>query len=99
MSDLLAVFESDDIAADIEILDRIAAYHPDRVTILVTGDDHVLTGDGWDRSDALRDRLAVLLAAIERRTGATVVGLVGDRAQLDGWRFDRELGARPPVAA
>jgi hypothetical protein len=99
MSDLLAVFESDDTAADTEILDRIAAYRPDRVTILVAGDDHTLTRDGWDVSDALRDRLAILLAAIERRTGATVVGLVGDRARLDGWRFDRELSARPPVAA
>jgi len=99
MSDLLAVFESDDTAADIEILDRIAAYRPDRVTILVAGDDHRLTRDTCDESNALRDRLAVLLAAIERRTGATVAGLAGDRAQLDGWRFDRELSARPPVAA
>ncbi len=99
MSDLLAVFESADTAADTEILDRIAAYRPDRVTILVDGDDHALTRDAWDESGALRDRLAVLLAAIERRTGAGVVGLVGDRAQLDGWRFDRELGVRPAVAA
>ncbi len=99
MSDLLAVFESDDTTGDAEILNRIAAYRPDRVTILVIGDDHMLTRDSWDVSNALRDRLAMLLAAIERRTGATVVGLVGDRAQLDGWRFDRELGAQPPVAA
>jgi hypothetical protein len=99
MSDLLAVFEPDDTAADTEILDRIAAYRPDRVTILVAGDDPTLTRAGWDTSDVLRDRLAILLAAIERCTGATVVGLVGDRGQLDGWRFDRELGARPPIAA
>ncbi|GAC1582214.1 MAG: hypothetical protein NVS3B18_15700 [Candidatus Dormibacteria bacterium] len=99
MSDLLAVFESDDSTADAEILDRVAAYRPDRVTILVAGDDHTLTPGGGDRSDALRDRLAVLLAAIEQRTGATVAGLVGDRGQLDGWRFDRELGIRPRVAA
>ncbi len=99
MSDLLAVFESDDTTTDTEILDRIAAYRPDRVTILVAGDDHALTGDTRDESNPIRERVAVLLARIERCTGATVVGLVGDRAQLDGWRFDRELGARPPVPA
>lgn len=99
MSDLLAVFESDDTAPDTEILDRIAAYRPDRVTILVAGDDHTLTRDTSDAADAMRGRLATLLAAIERRTGATVVGLVGDRAHLDGWRFDRELAARAAVAA
>ena len=32
MSDLLAVFDTDDTAADAETLDRIAAYRPDRVT-------------------------------------------------------------------
>jgi len=47
----------------------------------------------------MRDRLARLLAAIERRTGAVVVGLAGDRSQLLGWRFDRELAARLPLAA
>jgi hypothetical protein len=41
---------------------------------------------------ALRDRIANLLAAIERRTGAVVVGLAGSREQLRGWRFDRIVG-------
>jgi hypothetical protein len=39
------------------------------------------------------------MAAIERRTAATVVGYAGDRAQLEGWRFDRELSAGVPVPA
>ena len=51
------------------------------------------------QADALRDRLAALMALIERRTGATVVGVAGDREQLLGWRFDRELSSRLPVAA
>jgi hypothetical protein len=55
--------------------------------------------DDSDQADALRDRMAALLNTIERETGATVVGLAGDRAQLDGWRFDRELASRLPVAA
>ena len=45
------------------------------------------------------DRLARLLAAIEQRTGAVVVGLAGSREQLRGWRFDRIVGAHGPIAA
>jgi len=94
MSDLLAIFgppESDD-----EVLDGIASYHPDRVTVLLADADADLADDA---SAPMRDRLARLLAAIERRTGAVVVGLAGDRSQLLGWRFDRELAARLPLAA
>jgi nitrogenase molybdenum-iron protein alpha/beta subunit len=94
MSDLLAVFgpaESDE-----ELLDGIAAYHPDRVTVLVTDACGDIAGDDCDPT---RDRIAELLAKIERRTGATVVGLAGDRSQLNGWRFDRELAPQLPVAA
>ena len=47
----------------------------------------------------LRDRLAALMAAIERDTGATVTGLAGSRDQLVGWRFDREVSGRTPIAA
>jgi hypothetical protein len=39
------------------------------------------------------------MAAIERLTGATVTGLAGSRDQLIGWRFDREIGGRTPIAA
>ena len=39
-------------------------------------------------------RIAGLLARIERRTGAIVVGIAGNREQLRGWRFDRVVGAR-----
>ena len=94
MSDLLAVFgpaESDE-----ELLDGIAAYHPNRVTVLVTDAGGDIAGDDGDPT---RDRIAELLAKIERRTGATVVGLAGDRSQLSGWRFDRELAPQLPVAA
>ena len=51
------------------------------------------------RGESLRDRIAALMAAIERDTGATVVGLAGDRSQLFGWRFDRELAPSVPLAA
>ena len=97
MSDLLAVFSGAEDDAD--LMARITSYRPDRVTVLVTGGDSELTADDSSHAEVVRDRLAVLMATIEHRTGATVIGLAGDRTQLVGWRFDRELGAREPVAA
>jgi hypothetical protein len=90
MSDLLAIVgqgQSDD-----ELLDEIARRHPQRVTVLVEDEDGDWGADESSRAAALRDRIANLLAAIERRTGAVVVGLAGSREQLRGWRFDRIVG-------
>jgi hypothetical protein len=97
MSDLLAIFGSAD--GDAEILADIAAYRPDRVTVLLESTDAELVADESSEGDAVRSRLAELMTAIEGRTGATVVGLAGDRSQLAGWRFDRELGSRLSLAA
>ncbi len=82
--------------SDADLLAAIAAYHPDRVTVLIERETD-LADEQSSEADALRDRLAELMAAIERRTGATVLGLAGDRSQLLGWRFDRELA--PLLAA
>jgi hypothetical protein len=90
MSDLLAIVgpaQSDD-----QLLDEIARRHPHRVTVLVEDGDRDWGADESSRGNALRDRIANLLAAIERRTGAVVVGLAGSREQLRGWRFDRIVG-------
>lgn len=97
MSDLLAIFGSTD--SDAEVVAKIAAYHPDRVTVLVEVGGADLMADDSGEGDALRNRLARLMAAIERLTGATVVGLAGDRSQLLGWRFDREVTAPLQIAA
>jgi hypothetical protein len=97
MSDLLAIFgPSQD---DGEMLAGIAAYHPDRVTVLMQGADQSLLTNDSAEGEALRSRLADLMAAIEQRTGAMVVGLAGDRSQLRGWRFDRELTPSLVLAA
>ena len=69
------------------------------MTVLVPEGDADLVNEDSSAGAALRDRLARLMAAIERSTGATVVGLAGDRSQLIGWRFDRELSPRVPVPA
>ena len=88
MSDLLAVFATTD--EDPELLDEIAAFRPDRVTVLIE-DEAERMGEDSSAGTALRDRLAGLMATIESRTGATVLGVAGERAQLTGWRFDREV--------
>jgi hypothetical protein len=97
MSDLLAIVGPAD--ADDELLEEIAQRRPRRVTVLVEDTSPDWASDETEAGRAVRDRLARLLAAIERRTGAVVVGLAGDRDQLLGWRFDRVVGSRQPLAA
>jgi hypothetical protein len=96
MSDLLAVFAATD--QDQELFDEIAACRPRRVTVLLEDRDAQLSEDSG-AGEAQRVRLAQLMATIEVQTGATVLGLAGERSQLHGWRFDRELAAAPLVSA
>ena len=97
MSHLLAIFGPND--TDSELLTEIERLPPDRVTVLIEGTDSDWASDNSYFGEALRERMAALLALIERRTGATVVGAAGGRDQLEGWRFDREVSARLPIAA
>jgi hypothetical protein len=99
MSDLLAVIGPAD--SDEKLLEELEWRHPNRVTVLLEEGDTRWGTDESRAGVARRDRLARLLHAIEARTGATVVGLAGDRDQLEGWRFDRVVsgGRRAPIAA
>ena len=97
MSDLLAIFGPAD--SDADLVAQIATYRPNRVVVLLEDAETDWAHDDSLAAEAFRSRLAELLSAIESRTGATVVGLAGDRAQLAHWRFDRELAAPVPVAA
>lgn len=97
MTDLLAIFGPSD--SDSMLISEIARRHPRRVTVLI---EDVHADWAYDDSAAgveLRDRMAALMAAIERETGATVTGLAGSREQLDGWRFDGEVSGRTAVLA
>jgi hypothetical protein len=100
MIDLLAIVGS---AGDDEALvEQLARRKPGRVTVLVEGDRVDNANWALDESEPgrlLRDRLARLLHEIEARTGAIVVGLAGNADQLVGWRFDRVVRARVPIAA
>lgn len=95
MTDLLAIV--DQKASDERLLDEIERGHPHRVTVLLEDGQSDWGSDDSPNGRALRDRLAALLAAIEQRTGAVVVGLAGSRDQLRGWRFDRVIGTRTPL--
>jgi hypothetical protein len=97
MSDLLAIFGPSE--NDSELVNLIARLHPDRVTVLVEDVDYDWAFDDSLAGRELRDRLAALMAGIESTTGAIVTGLAGSRAQLTGWRFDREVTGPTPVAA
>ena len=97
MSDLLAIVGT--IESEEELLEEIAYARPDRVTVLVETTDTDWGTDESEPARAVRDRIARLLAKIERRTGAIVVGTAGNLEQLRGWRFDRVVGARAALAA
>jgi hypothetical protein len=97
MSDLLAIFGPSD--NDTYLISEISRLHPRRVTVLIEDVDANWAYDDSVAGVELRDRLAALMAAIERDTGAIVTGLAGSRDQLTGWRFDREVSGRTPVAA
>jgi hypothetical protein len=97
MSDILAIV--DDSNSDEQLLEEIALRHPHRVTVLLEDGTLDPQLDESPRGRALSDRLAKLLAAIELRTGAVVVGLAGSREQLRGWRFDRIVGSHGPLPA
>jgi hypothetical protein len=97
MSDLLLIIGRDD--AEAELVDEVARRRPGRVTVLVEEGQVVdLAADESEPGRALRDRLAMLLQAIEARTGAIVVGLAGSEDQLRGWRFDRVVRGHAPLA-
>ncbi len=79
---------------DDELVAAAAAHHPRRVTVLIEARD---PSWGWSErrvASARRDRLATLLTAVERATGATVVGLVGDAAGMQLGSFDAIVGGR-----
>ena len=97
MSDLLAIFGPSD--SDTDLISEISRLHPGRVTVLIEDVDANWAYDDSAGGVELRDRLAALMAAIERDTGAVVTGLAGSRDQLTGWRFDREVSGHTLVAA
>jgi hypothetical protein len=77
---------------DDELVAAAAAHRPRRVTVLIEGDD---SSWGWSErriASARRDRLAALLTAVERATGASVVGLVGEADALELGGFDAIVG-------
>jgi hypothetical protein len=99
MSDLLAITQRSASDQDDDLIEQVTRHRPSRVTILIEGADAEWAGDETETGHELRDRLAFLLAAIERTTGATVVGIACDDDQLAGWRFDRTIRVGVPVAA
>lgn len=99
MSDLLAITNASGSEHDGELVEAVAYHRPGRVTILIEGADAGWARDESEAGHELRDRLAYLLAAIERTTGATVVGVACEEDQLAGWRFDRTVRIEVPVPA
>jgi hypothetical protein len=89
MAEVLAIASTTDRDDD-TLVEEVARRCPREVTIVIDADE---AGDGWvwdesPRGLARRDRLARLLSAIETRTGARVMGRIGDLRPLRGRWFD-----------
>jgi hypothetical protein len=74
--DVLAIIGEPD--EELELLEQLTRLRPRRVTVLI--------------QRAGEARASTFARAVERRTGAAIVGLAGSREQLAGWRFDRVVG-------
>lgn len=98
MSDLLAITHRTASDLDDELVEQVTRHRPNRVTVLIEGAATDWAQDESEPGYELRHRLAFLLAAIERNTGATVIGIASDDDQLAGWRFDRTIRVGVPVA-
>lgn len=84
---------------DDELVAAAAAHRPRRVTVLIEARDPSWSWSERRVAALRRDRLATLLTAVERATGATVVGLVGDPSELELGDFDAVVGDGELAAA
>src|SRR4051794_4481786 len=99
MSDLLAI--AGPIDRDEELVEEVARRHPSEVTIVI---GEPAERDAWAIEETpgareIRDRLARLLSLVEARTGAAVMGGVGDLRPLRGRWFDSIVDPGLPSAA
>lgn len=88
MNEVLAI--AGEAAFDDELIEEVARRHPREVTLVIDEDERAERWP-WDETPSgreRRDRLARLLAAIEARTGAAVMGRIGDLRPLRGRWFD-----------
>jgi hypothetical protein len=84
---------------DDELVTAAAAHRPLRVTVLIDAHDPNWAWSDTRAATARRDRLARLLSTIERKTGAAVVGMVGDPVELRLDGFDAVVRAQGLLSA
>jgi len=77
---------------DAELVAAAIAAHPHRATVLLAPDAPTWTWNDFAAEHERSDRLAALIAQIERSTGALVIGLLGDPALVDTSNYDAVLG-------
>jgi len=77
---------------DDELIAAAAAHGPRRVTVLIEAQDPSWSWSEQHVAASRRDRLAELLTAVERATGASVIGLVGNPDELELGGFDAIVG-------
>ncbi len=74
MNTILAI--ADQPQFDLDLIDEVSALSPERVTLVLDGDERTWAWDETAEGRGRRDRLAALISAISDRTGAAVVGTI-----------------------
>jgi hypothetical protein len=97
MTEILLIADETTDNRDHELIEEAAALHPDRVTIVIPGDNDRWDSDMSPEASSRRDRIAYLLARVADRTGAAVVGMVTSPSLADHGRFAAVIA--PSVAA
>lgn len=98
-TEILLIADDRDDRHDHELVEEAAALHPDRVTIVVPGEQHGWETDTSEEGARRRDRLAYLLARVADRTGAAVMGTVASPSLADHGRFAAVVAPSMAVAA
>lgn len=99
MTDILLIADENEGLRDHELVEEAATLHPDRVMVVIPGDNHGWECDTSDEGTRRRDRLMYLLARIADRTGAAVSGTVTEPSLADHGRFAAVVAPRLAAAA
>ena len=99
MTDILLIADENEGHRDHELVEEAATLHPDRVMVVIPGDNEGWESDPTESGIRRRDRMMYLLARIADRTGAAVTGTVTEPSLADHGRFAAVVAPRLAAAA
>lgn len=99
MTDILLIADEFEAHRDHELVDEAAMLHPDRVMVVIPGDNSGWENDSSREGESRRNRMMYLLARIADRTGAAVMGTVTEPSLADHGGYAAVVSSRVAAAA